>query len=150
MGSGIYIRVDVKPYIKTYFEKSFGNPVKFPKSSYINYLLGQLISKPPKTCREIISNNTMCVELPFYIGKNVLSYNYLSETARAELKNALRQKFYKSMFDEVHRNKKTLNITHKAAILMFIEKYELDPACFESLKKQEYRERKLKPLITEA
>ena len=149
MGSKVYIRIELLPYIKTFYEKKYGNPVSFPKKSYMNLLIGELLTKPPKDYTDTPNLNALCIELAYYINKDIRSYFHLSLRAKSALKTALRQKFYQSLCDEVRRSMRILGVTRKAAIYLFIEEYGLGENCFDSLKKKEYRERRLRPMVKE-
>jgi hypothetical protein len=149
MSSGVTISVDVKPYILQWIKHHYGIPARFPKKSYTNLLIGELIAKPPRGYVPGSDSGNLSVELPFYVGKDVRCYNYLSSNSRKALTENLRQQFYFSMFEEVEYNKSRLQTTIGVAIRMFMEKYDIDEAHFETLKKKEYRKRRTEKRVKE-
>jgi hypothetical protein len=144
MSSEITISVTVKPYILQWISVQYGTPARFPKRSYINCLIRELIAKVPKNVVPKPTNDNLIIELPFFAGKDVRHYNWLSENSKQELASSLRQIFYFSMFENIDWNKHQLKMNTGSAIRLFMEKYDIDEEYFETLKKKEYRRRRKK------
>jgi hypothetical protein len=125
-----------------YFEKNFGNPVKFPKRNYINFMIAKLLTKPPRDFIQKPFSDELRIELSFLAGKDIRSYYYLSKQAEATLRTSLRQEFYFALSEEIKTAVKNRKVTKKEAIYMFMEKYGIDETYFEALKKKDYRDRK--------
>ncbi|MDR2773229.1 MAG: hypothetical protein LBC19_00550 [Tannerella sp.] len=122
MSSGITVSVTVKPYVFRWISSVYGIPAKFPKRSYLNFLLGQLIAKPPSGFVYRLTDDNLLIELPFFTGKDVRVYSWLSENSKKELVRSIRQQFYVSMFDEVEFNRYKLGMSTGTAIRLFMEK----------------------------
>jgi hypothetical protein len=140
--SAYTVSINVKPYILQWVVKQYGTPAIFPKKSYLNYLIGELIAKPPAGFVPRPVTDNLDVELPFYTGKDVRSYNFVSDTSKKILAEHLRRQFYFALFDEIDTRRHSLNTGFGSAIRMFMEKYDIDEIWFETLKKQEYRKRR--------
>jgi hypothetical protein len=143
--SEITISTTVKPYILKWVTQQYGAPARFPKQHYINYLIGELIAKPPKDYIFKPTNDNLIIQLPYFTGKDIRSYNYLSQNSKKELARSIRQLFYYTMFDEVQKITLKLHTNKGSAIRIFMEKYDIDEEHFETLKKKEYRKRQKHP-----
>lgn len=147
MSSGIYVSVEIKSYVKRYFECRYGSPVKFPRRSDYNRLLEKLISKRPRQVRVSPGGAfSMSIELPFFESKNISSYNYLSKNAEKKLKAYLYNDFCTELYCVVQKLQLKEKTECRTAIEMFIEKYGIDVSAFETLAKIIYRSKKFRQL----
>jgi hypothetical protein len=149
--------VKAKPYIVQYFRQVYGNPCRFPKKSFFNLLLAKVLIMPPKDVTYdvkllenlIHSTEHLQIQLPYFTNKDVRSYNYLTRVGKETVARELRNEFYLALMTFV-KNFLRSGLEHNqisyinTGIKLFIEKYNLDVDCFNTLLKQYHRTETIK------
>ena len=104
--SEVTFKVQVKPYLKEFFESNFGNPVRFPNKSYLNKLIHKNLKHQANY--EITSETTGNLEIiiPFNESKNIKFYSTITSRGQREIKRELKDLFYTSLISYVQKSKK--------------------------------------------
>lgn len=93
------ITLTVEPYLASWLEKHFGNPVELIKDSPESRLLKRLLDKRPDDVTREQGN--IRVNIPFYKEKDPRVYSHLCDTAKDALVESFESLFLNNLWSEV-------------------------------------------------
>jgi hypothetical protein len=126
-------------YLIKFFEYNFGTkPILFPTKHRINRMLERHIEIPLSDYIPPTGENVMEIRLPFFVTKDVRSYNYISPLSQKILIHVLKSIFIEVFYSEID-SALIDKYPKKFAINFFIEKYRLPIDCYDQLKKDYQR-----------
>ena len=131
MASNVYVTFKLEPFYQAFLRSYYVQReilFEFPKGSDINLLLGFISMKQPREQIKSLDfgNEAFHVLLPNMEYKNVLVYNYISHTGRKVFQQKVEDLFKLVFHSHVDRAIHKDGIRKRDALMLFLEKYELD------------------------
>jgi hypothetical protein len=145
-----YLKVS-KRHLREFLLSVFGTDkggktptIEFPRRHEVNLILLKNISKIPSDYHTPEKDfETLQIILPKTRHLKDPHWCYLSEPVQQELNAYLFDLVFLPVFLEYMRNKRQNGRNHNSRIYRFMHLYRIDPACFDALKKYDYRQREL-------
>jgi hypothetical protein len=132
----------VKPYVKTYLENKFGNPMCLPRKTLIGKYFYSLLEKSnerrEKECVEYKAKITIKITQDVFFRNGYI----LSQTSLRDFNFLVEQEIFGKLYNEIDKLI-SKNYLIKDAIYEALEIYHLPPECmsYESIRKNYYRQR---------
>ena len=136
------VRVTVEPHVAEYIKGKFYDPdvdaVRFPPTMDIYILIYDLLQKRPISC-PIDTGNLEFVLPDRRIGKDPMTYNYLSNRAQKILGDKMRLMMWAELHDLMDENKHINGIQFKESVFIFMRKYSIESITEDALLKNYQR-----------
>lgn len=153
------IRLTIEPYLKKYLLAISSNkvePIRFKNKSEYNRLLEKLISKHGRILPPSKKDNTVEIELPYFMSKDVRSYNKLSVISENILREIIRNDFRLDLWLFLSKNL-TTGCDRKHLIQVFLDTFNIteddikSESIYRSISRQlqKRREQKIMPLLVQ-
>ncbi len=136
------IKITVEPHVAEYIKGKFydheAGSVRFPPALDIYILIFDLLQKRPASCP--IDTGNLEFALPERrIGKDPITFNYLSGRAQKILGDKMRLMMWAELHDLMDENKHINGIQFKESVFMFMRKYAIDSITEDALLKNYQR-----------
>ncbi len=148
MASDFLVYVKVKPYLKKYAEKRWGNPIVFPKKSSLNVVLFEYLCHKDNDLPPVDKTEYIAVALPRFTKKNIDYYNSLTEAGKRTLRSDLSDLLFIDYFRTVMRQYKQ-GRGIDTPLYHFIEEWDLPEDCFRTFRKRIQRNMDMLGIKTE-
>lgn len=136
------VKTTADPYVAEYIKGKFYDPeagaVRFPATLDIYILIYDLLQRRPITC-PVDTGNLEFVLPERRIGKDPVSYNYLSGRAQKILADKMRLMMWAELHDYMDENKHLNGIQFKESVFMFLRKYSIESITEDALLKNYQR-----------
>ncbi|MCX4289061.1 MAG: hypothetical protein OSJ46_06115 [Duncaniella sp.] len=138
----ITVKITVEPHVAEYIKGKFydheAGAVRFPPALDIYILIFDLLQKRPASCP--IDTGNLEFALPERrIGKDPITFNYLSGRAQKILGDKMRLMMWAELHDLMDENKHINGIQFKESVFMFMRKYAIDSITEDALLKNYQR-----------
>jgi len=138
----ITVKITVEPHVAEYIKGKFydheAGAVRFPPALDIYILIFDLLQKRPASCP--IDTGNLEFTLPERrIGKDPITFNYLSGRAQKILGDKMRLMMWAELHDLMDENKHINGIQFKESVFMFMRKYAIDSITEDALLKNYQR-----------
>lgn len=136
------VKITVEPHVAEYIKGKFydheAGSVRFPPALDIYILIFDLLQKRPASCP--IDTGNLEFALPERrIGKDPITFNYLSGRAQKILGDKMRLMMWAELHDLMDENKHINGIQFKESVFMFMRKYAIDSITEDALLKNYQR-----------
>lgn len=136
------IYLSVPEYLCQFLYAKFGDPVVLPAKSNEFLCLKRLISVRPKNVPPDLGTGTnLRIVIPITRVKNPIYYNHLTERAKSEFLNELRDLFDEILYSYVRSRKKRMKLSEIECVWQFMADYAIDPSFVKTLQKKLERRR---------
>lgn len=128
----------VAEYIKGKFFDQDSGAVRFPSTLDIYVLIYDLLQKRP-ACNPVDAGNLEFALPERRMGKDPVTYNYLSSKSQKILNNKMRLMMWAELHDLMDENKHINGIQFKETVYVFLRKYSIDSITEDALLKNYQR-----------
>jgi hypothetical protein len=127
MPSDVIIKIECPLYLRKFLEKLYGEmPIVFPRNDDLSITLDHLLDRPPKDYNEDSNYEGMLlIQLNFFEDKDVRKNWYLPEKSKRLFIQRINRYFKLKFRDDVNKSR-LCGFERKAAINIFIDKFELN------------------------
>lgn len=100
--SNFTISIKLPTYEKEWCEHHFGKPCQFPAQSNVNSVIRHFLSlRPPGVLPGEDKNGNTCIYIPYSQSKKPESYNYLTNSGKLAVAEAIDDLFRIQMFEDL-------------------------------------------------
>ncbi len=136
------VKITVEPHVAEYIRGKFfdheAGAVRFPPALDIYILIYDLLQKRPVAC-PVDTGNLEFVLPERRMGKDPVSFNYLSGRAQKILADKMRLMMWAELHDFMDENKHIDGIQFKESVFMFMRKYAIESITEDALLKNYQR-----------
>ncbi len=136
------VKITVEPHVAEYIRGKFfdheAGAVRFPPALDIYILIYDLLQKRPASC-PVDTGNLEFVLPERRMGKDPISFNYLSGKAQKILADKMRLMMWAELHDLMDENKHINGIQFKESVFMFMRKYAIESITEDALLKNYQR-----------
>lgn len=138
----ITVKITIEPHVAEYITGKFfdheAGAVRFPSALDIYILIYDLLQKRPVAC-PVDTGNLEFVLPERRIGKDPITFNYLSGRAQKILADKMRLMMWAELHDLMDENKHINGIQFKESVFMFMRKYAIESITEDALLKNYQR-----------
>ena len=138
----ITVKTFAEPHVAEYIRGKFFDPesgtVRFPSGLDIYVLIYDLLQKRPERC-PVDAGNLEFALPERRLGKDPMSYNYLSGRAQKMLSDKMRLMMWAELHDYMDENKHLNGIQFKDSVFMFMRRYSIESISEDALLKNYQR-----------
>ncbi|WP_302613809.1 hypothetical protein [uncultured Bacteroides sp.] len=136
------VKTEVEPHVAEYIRGKFfdheAKAVRFPPALDIYILIYDLLQKRPVAC-PVDTGNLEFVLPERRMGKDPITFNYLSGRAQKILADKMRLMMWAELHDLMDENKHINGIQFKESVFMFMRKYAIESITEDALLKNYQR-----------